>query len=186
MTEYFSQPPFEGEHKTDESPRFDPVIDEALLKISRTDLSRKGSESIDRLATRDEKVDMACWLLAQRPETVPKAVNLRSMYAIRSMDVATRNLDASESWDYHVAVLHDRFWSDVDKAMYAHLRKSADKMHHESSIHEQIIGQWNDIAYTEQNIAEMNDRIVSRRTFRNIHSDSPHHVVYSVLPEIDN
>ncbi|HET8709605.1 MAG TPA: hypothetical protein VFL85_05005 [Candidatus Saccharimonadales bacterium] len=184
MSEYFPPSPFEGVPKNDSSPQIDPIIDADLWQIAHENFSHDEGTVLMQMSSRDIRVDTACWVLAQNPETVSKAVNLRSMYAVRSMDVATRNLDPSEPWDYHVHTL-DPFWSRVDKAIVAFLRKSADKVRTDTEIHDRVIGDNNDIIYTEQNIAELNGRLISRRSYRNIRYTEPHHVVYSVLPEAE-
>lgn len=183
MTEQFPGAPIEGEPESVKSPHFDPQIDDAMSKLLAENFTREKQKEASNKDDRGDRVDFVCWELASTPETLMKSVNLRALYTMRQLDVATRELTAGESWNYHVYV-EDPFWRKVDEAMIALLHKNADKMYHDSQISEGKMGEEDLAVYSsEQNIAEMNGRLIRRRAFRRGENAQPHHVIYTVVAE---
>lgn len=182
MTEHFPDQPVEGARNPNDAHYFEEIIDGVVTTLITTDLTREKQKEAQGKDDRGDKVDFVCWELAKSEETLPKAVELRGLYIIKQLDAATRSTSHDETWNHHLQV-EDSFWRKVDQTMVAFLHKTADKMYSDTEVHQKVIGHFDDIIYTEQNIAEMNGRVISRRTFRNIARDEPHHVVYTVLPE---
>ncbi len=163
------------------SPVFDSMIDDVLDKYAddrnMTNADRAQFYAVDR----GDRVDQACWdyCITGTPEEVGKAVNLRSLYAVRSMDVASGTVVAGSEWKYDVPVIDSMFWTGVDQAILAYLRKYADaKVSSEvvestSSNDSKII--------SEQIVANVNEHDVLRRTRRDADNDEAHHVEYVIV-----
>jgi hypothetical protein len=164
------------------SPIFDSMIDDVLAKYeddrNMTNAAREKYDSNDR----GDKVDEACWDYCSTgiPEEMGKAVNLRSLYAVRSIDVASSSVVAGSEWKYYVPVLNNPFWLGVDQAIQAYLRKYADARV-SSEVVESISDDSRHIV-GEQIVANVNDHDVLRRTNRHTCQDEPYSVEYVVVP----
>ena len=68
-----------------------------------------------------DKVDEACWVWAQNPETRSKAIRLRSlsfMHLFEDVVLDENIVERDFMLPFDSNVKHDSFWGDVDKTLY--------------------------------------------------------------------
>jgi hypothetical protein len=128
------------------------------------------------LADQGKRVFSACWELAKRPETFSRAVNLRSLHAVRLIDVKSSTLPEAEEWPYHIGNM-DTFWQNVDLGIKAYLQKYGYPIP-DAAVHETI--NEHGIYVGEGLIAEMHGRYVARLTVRDPAYETPNHVTYLI------
>lgn len=96
--------------------RIDGIIQEYIGALTRTDLKQEFRD-----LKRDQAIDRICWELTPDPATFNRAVNLRSLGALRVLDIDLRQ--GKEEKGFHVAVFDNPFWQAVDNGMVSYLKK---------------------------------------------------------------
>lgn len=118
-----------GLHALDQNTMAGPVIVACLDNFTGS-LPRDRRQEFRTLDYRDQ-IDQACWELAQRnPDdarspTLHKAVNLRAMQALYSLESHLADESPNREWDYMMAVYENPFWQAVDSTFERFIAKMA-------------------------------------------------------------
>jgi len=110
--------------ESDEFGRFDGTyLDTRLAACLKDFYALAGVEHRNicrELESVDEKVNYMCWIWAESPETVDRAVDLRSLLVTRTLENAVLRPQSTGAKDYQLFT-GDQFWARVDEQVYENL-----------------------------------------------------------------
>jgi len=173
MSEYTNTPP---QHES----FLDPTIAD-ILQDFEDQLVYGDKAAFRALPDLEARVYDACWKLAENPQDqrkVARAVNLRSLYAVRSIDIKSKTVPADEDWPYNIPY-HNDFWQQVDYGIKAYLLKYGYPVPGAAADAYETLNE-HGIYVGGVLIADMNGRQVARQTLRDPAYEAPHHVTYVI------
>lgn len=109
-----------------------PEIANCLNVFMDENVERKLQADFINLSLGDQ-IDQACWILASDgdkingPTNMQRAVGLRTMHALYSLERYLKAEQPQAKWDYWLAVYENSFWQSVDD----NLQKNIIKLAHE-------------------------------------------------------